>query len=426
MEAARSLGASNSRIIFREILPNLVAPIIVYGTILIPQVILFEAALSFLGIGIEPGTPSWGSMISDAVGVFDIAWWFMTFPGLALLLTVLAFNLVGDGLQDALNPRTASNRHRSQASPSHGNNPGKDLCMIRLPLRLLAALALDRPDRFRRRLWLERRGIGRLGRQAPMAGPHQGQEGRQARTARRLRRRLPRPGPDVLHGGLQCSTPPRRRSTAPKPGQEDAGARPRRGPAGDLRRQEDGHRHAQEGRQVRPAGQPRGPGEGRQVRDRARVHQERAEPVHDRTSTSSRAPREAGRGQGRSPGIQIARTIPTRSRSSSPSRRRAGFAASLVMPITTPVPEGVRGEVRQGEPVDVQRERRRDRPVHGRERRRGQARRATRPASRSSSSATPTGTRARTSARRTSTRSCCARTRPTPTCPAARCCRART
>ena len=107
VEAAKSLGASNSRIIFREILPNLVAPIIVYGTILIPQVILFEAALSFLGIGIEPGTPSWGSMISDAVGVFDIAWWFMTFPGLALLLVVLAFNLVGDGLQDALNPRNA-------------------------------------------------------------------------------------------------------------------------------------------------------------------------------------------------------------------------------------------------------------------------------------------------------------------------------
>ena len=107
VEAARSLGASHSRVIFREILPNLVAPIIVYATILIPQVILFEASLSFLGIGIQPGTPSWGSMISDAVGVFDIAWWFMTFPGLALVLTVLAFNLVGDGLQDALNPRTA-------------------------------------------------------------------------------------------------------------------------------------------------------------------------------------------------------------------------------------------------------------------------------------------------------------------------------
>ena len=108
VEAARSLGASHSRIVFREILPNLVAPIIVYGTILIPQVILFEAALSFLGIGIQPGTPSWGSMISDAVGVFDIAWWFMTFPGLALLLVVLAFNLVGDGLQDALNPRNSN------------------------------------------------------------------------------------------------------------------------------------------------------------------------------------------------------------------------------------------------------------------------------------------------------------------------------
>ena len=108
VEAARSLGASNSRIIFRDILPNLVAPIIVYSTILIPQVILFEAGLSFLGIGIQPGTPSWGSMISDAVGVFDIAWWFMTFPGLALVLTVLAFNLVGDGLQDALNPRNTN------------------------------------------------------------------------------------------------------------------------------------------------------------------------------------------------------------------------------------------------------------------------------------------------------------------------------
>ena len=108
VEASRSLGASHSRIIFREILPNLVAPIIVYATILIPQNILFEAALSFLGVGVEPGTPSWGAMISDAVAVFDIAWWFMTFPGLALLLTVLAFNLVGDGLQDALNPRTST------------------------------------------------------------------------------------------------------------------------------------------------------------------------------------------------------------------------------------------------------------------------------------------------------------------------------
>ncbi len=107
VEAAQSLGASDRRIIFREILPNLVAPIIVYSTILIPQNILYEAALSFLGVGIDPSTPSWGAMIADATTIFKEAWWFMTFPGLALLITVLAFNLVGDGLQDALNPRTS-------------------------------------------------------------------------------------------------------------------------------------------------------------------------------------------------------------------------------------------------------------------------------------------------------------------------------
>jgi peptide/nickel transport system permease protein len=107
VEAAQSLGANDRRIIFREILPNLVAPIIVYGTILIPQNIIYEAALSFLGVGVDPSTPSWGAMISDATTIFREAWWFMTFPGLALLITVLAFNLVGDGLQDALNPRTS-------------------------------------------------------------------------------------------------------------------------------------------------------------------------------------------------------------------------------------------------------------------------------------------------------------------------------
>jgi len=105
VEAARSLGASDRRIIFREILPNLVAPIIVYSTILVPTNILFEAALSFLGVGVQPPTPSWGDMISEANAIFDIAWWFMFFPGMALLLTVLAFNLLGDGAQDALNPR---------------------------------------------------------------------------------------------------------------------------------------------------------------------------------------------------------------------------------------------------------------------------------------------------------------------------------
>ena len=106
VEAARSLGASDTRIIFRHILPNLVAPIIVYTTLLIPTNILFEAALSFLGVGVQPPTASWGAMIADAISIFDTAWWYMTFPGVALLLTVLAFNLIGDGLQDALNPRT--------------------------------------------------------------------------------------------------------------------------------------------------------------------------------------------------------------------------------------------------------------------------------------------------------------------------------
>jgi peptide/nickel transport system permease protein len=105
VEAARSLGASDRRIIFRHILPNLVAPIIVYTTLVLPQNILFEAALSFLGVGVEPPTASWGQMIADASSDFQAMWWYMVFPGTALVLTVLAFNLVGDGLQDALNPR---------------------------------------------------------------------------------------------------------------------------------------------------------------------------------------------------------------------------------------------------------------------------------------------------------------------------------
>jgi peptide/nickel transport system permease protein len=103
--ASRSLGASNARIMLREILPNLAAPVIVYSSLMIPQSILLEAALSFLGIGIRPPTASWGQMIASATPVFDTAWWYMAFPGIALLLTVLAFNLLGDGLQEALNPK---------------------------------------------------------------------------------------------------------------------------------------------------------------------------------------------------------------------------------------------------------------------------------------------------------------------------------
>ena len=109
VEASRSLGAGNMRIIFREILPNLVAPIIVYASLFIPANILLEASLSFLGVGVRD-QPSWGQMLADATGKVDSAWWFMFFPGMALVLTVLAFNLVGDGMQDALNPKGSKNR----------------------------------------------------------------------------------------------------------------------------------------------------------------------------------------------------------------------------------------------------------------------------------------------------------------------------
>jgi peptide/nickel transport system permease protein len=107
VEASRALGASDSRIMFREILPNLTAPIIVYGSLLVPTNILLEAALSYLGVGIRPPTASWGQMIASAAPIFNTAWWYFFFPGMALLLTVLAFNLLGDGLHDALNPRNA-------------------------------------------------------------------------------------------------------------------------------------------------------------------------------------------------------------------------------------------------------------------------------------------------------------------------------
>ena len=106
VEAARSLGSTNRRIMFREILPNCAASIIVYTTLIVPSNILFEAALSFLGIGVPQETPSWGRQLSDAGSIFTVAWWMMLFPGLFLFLTTLAFNMVGDGMRDALDPRT--------------------------------------------------------------------------------------------------------------------------------------------------------------------------------------------------------------------------------------------------------------------------------------------------------------------------------
>jgi ABC-type dipeptide/oligopeptide/nickel transport system permease subunit len=106
VDAARSLGASNYRIMTREILPNLLGPILVYATLAIPINILGEAGLSFLGVGVPAGTPSWGKMLSDAGDYFSIDPTYLFAPGILLFLTVLAFNLSGDGLRDALDPKS--------------------------------------------------------------------------------------------------------------------------------------------------------------------------------------------------------------------------------------------------------------------------------------------------------------------------------
>jgi peptide/nickel transport system permease protein len=105
VDAARSLGARGPYIIFKEILPNLMAPILIYSTLLIPTNILFEAGLSFLGVGIRPPTPSWGEMLSAAVRYYNQPH-FMFWPGMAIFVTVLAFNIFGDGLRDAFDPKS--------------------------------------------------------------------------------------------------------------------------------------------------------------------------------------------------------------------------------------------------------------------------------------------------------------------------------
>ncbi|MGW7453064.1 ABC transporter permease [Streptomyces sp. NPDC054787] len=105
VEAARSLGAGRVYILFRELLPNLVAPITVYATLMIPTNVLTEAALSFLGVGVKPPTPSWGETLSTAVRTYEDDPLFMIFPGVAIFITVLAFNLFGDGVRDALDPK---------------------------------------------------------------------------------------------------------------------------------------------------------------------------------------------------------------------------------------------------------------------------------------------------------------------------------
>ena len=108
IEAARALGAGPWRIMFVDLLPNVMAQVIVYATLLIPLAIVAEASLSFLGVGVPPPTADWGSMINDATGWYQYGyWWFLLFPCLALLITTLAFNIFGDSVRDALDPRGA-------------------------------------------------------------------------------------------------------------------------------------------------------------------------------------------------------------------------------------------------------------------------------------------------------------------------------
>ena len=105
VEAAHATGASNSHILTKHILPNIIAPVIVLATLTIPGALLASSALSFLGVGAQPPTPEWGLILSSGRSYLSTAWWIATFPGLAIMLTVLGFNFLGDGLRDTLDPK---------------------------------------------------------------------------------------------------------------------------------------------------------------------------------------------------------------------------------------------------------------------------------------------------------------------------------
>ncbi len=104
--AEKALGASNLRIIFLHILPNALPPILVSATLGVGNAILVESALSFLGLGVQPPTPSWGNMLTDGKNTLEVAWWLSVFPGLAILITVLGFNILGEALQEITDPRS--------------------------------------------------------------------------------------------------------------------------------------------------------------------------------------------------------------------------------------------------------------------------------------------------------------------------------
>ncbi len=108
VRASRSVGASDLRLLFRHVLPNAAPPVIVQTSVSLAFAVLAEAALSFIGLGTQPPDPSWGRMLSEGRGYIDLAWWIAVFPGLAIVLLVLAFNLLGDGLRDVLDPQQRS------------------------------------------------------------------------------------------------------------------------------------------------------------------------------------------------------------------------------------------------------------------------------------------------------------------------------
>ncbi len=105
VDAARAIGVSNTRLIFRHILPNALSPVFVAATFGVAGAILVESGLSFLGLGVQPPQPSWGNILTSGKDNIEVAWWLSLYPGLAILITVLSYNLVGEGLRDALDPR---------------------------------------------------------------------------------------------------------------------------------------------------------------------------------------------------------------------------------------------------------------------------------------------------------------------------------
>ena len=142
--AARLTGCSNVRILYRHILPHLVAPIIVYTSLGIATTVLFEATLSYIGLGVQPPTPSWGQMISDGQNYYLSAPHLVIYPGLCIMITVLAFNLVGDGLRDAFDSTTEAEVGAAWrgAHPQWGHRQGEEAMTTRRLLWLSSALAV--------------------------------------------------------------------------------------------------------------------------------------------------------------------------------------------------------------------------------------------------------------------------------------------